>query len=823
MTGWKFLIDWDNDGDWSEAYEDVTQYVMNANWEIGMKKPFQLTSDASRLTMMLDNQDKRFSPEYSGSPYSGQILPQRLCKVQYTRDVLEDFVFSIADGVDTNTVFSSSGLRSFGLIIGDSGGAEYRVARQFRLSASGYLQEFAFELLANVGSPTGGISWEIRDDNAGVPGNLLQTGGAVSVTASATNTVTVSSGVLLSANTTYWLVLYTQAQSNNNHYQWRSARNYATTLLCALSTNSGSTWTQSSYTFANVMSVTVSVNALPVGDLNASEHRVAQSFRVANTGVLKEISFVLAANVGSPAGGISWEVRENNAGLPGNLLNSGNYSATGSATNTITVTGGATLQDDRDYWLVLYMAAQSTNNRHQWATNTYANYNYDALISTNNGSTWSAALNPVAMSIKVNGNPKYSMYLGWLETVSPQAGTNSAKSATITATDGKQFLERQAVSVPVLEGARSDEVVRAILERVQVPPANAGYFALGITGHSELGTNTILANTDVSFVLDEGLTTFAYVGDTWSMETNSFDAIGDVVEAERGKFYFDRNGGAVFWSRERLLTNTSVAATFSGADFTDMNYQYGNYLATVVKVAAYPKNIDTGGGQIWSIEEPFLVNAGDSKEIRAKFRDPTNEDAKIAAQGVTIGAFTVSNTGCTATVVPEASSAIITVTNAAKDNRRVTALTLNAEKLITTYNKMEIEKTDSISAGLYGQFVEKIDAKMIETEDYARQVAGYELGRRKNPFGGFESVDLKPKNATIEAAIFQREIGDRIRISEGQTAQANADYFIVGEGWDWLPSDVNARWYLEPADANTYWRLGISEYSELGATTRLMF
>ncbi len=32
-------IDWDNDDDWDEGYEDVSQYVKSANWSLGMSKP----------------------------------------------------------------------------------------------------------------------------------------------------------------------------------------------------------------------------------------------------------------------------------------------------------------------------------------------------------------------------------------------------------------------------------------------------------------------------------------------------------------------------------------------------------------------------------------------------------------------------------------------------------------------------------------------------------------------------------------------------------------------------------------------------------------
>lgn len=79
-TNWQVLVDWDRDG----AYSDVTEWVITADWLIGMAEPYQTASDNSRLDLTLDNSDRRFSPEYEVSPLIGQVVPFR--PVQVTAD-----------------------------------------------------------------------------------------------------------------------------------------------------------------------------------------------------------------------------------------------------------------------------------------------------------------------------------------------------------------------------------------------------------------------------------------------------------------------------------------------------------------------------------------------------------------------------------------------------------------------------------------------------------------------------------------------------------------------------------------------------------------
>ena len=82
-SNFQFLIDWNNDGDFDDSNEDISAYVMDANWSIGFDEPYQHVAGETRLNLRLRNEDKRFSPEYSSSPMAGSILPQRQIQVQY--------------------------------------------------------------------------------------------------------------------------------------------------------------------------------------------------------------------------------------------------------------------------------------------------------------------------------------------------------------------------------------------------------------------------------------------------------------------------------------------------------------------------------------------------------------------------------------------------------------------------------------------------------------------------------------------------------------------------------------------------------------------
>src|SRR5258708_10382450 len=81
-TTWTIAIDWDRNGDYTGTYDDVTSRVVSAEWFGGMREAFQDCADNSVLKLVLDNSDKRYSPEYASSPLNTKVLPYRPIRIQ---------------------------------------------------------------------------------------------------------------------------------------------------------------------------------------------------------------------------------------------------------------------------------------------------------------------------------------------------------------------------------------------------------------------------------------------------------------------------------------------------------------------------------------------------------------------------------------------------------------------------------------------------------------------------------------------------------------------------------------------------------------------
>lgn len=290
-----------------------------------------------------------------------------------------------------------------GVGIGDFGDLDYRVAQQFTPQASGILSQFKFTLLANAGTPTGGISWEIRADNSNNPtGALLDSGGPVAITPSAENTVNVTGGPFLDGSTKYWLVLFTQAQGTNNRYRWQSATTdvYANHLL-ATSTNAGSTWTTS----ANDVEFEITTSAATEYD------KLAQSFQISSTSTIDKVTLWLK-KVGSPAGTMTLRIETNNAGSPSGTLADANATVTVAESSLTTSYGAITFNFATDfqltgsttYWLVLSTSrAQSATDYVQWgadgSTPSYSNGSMSSEVS----SVWGAESKDAVFSVIAPG------------------------------------------------------------------------------------------------------------------------------------------------------------------------------------------------------------------------------------------------------------------------------------------------------------------------------------------------------------------------------------------------------------------------------------
>ena len=75
---WTIGIDWDRDG----KYTDETTRVLSASWSLGFQQAFADVGNDAKLSLLMRNEDKRFSPENSAGSLYGKLAPLRPVKIE---------------------------------------------------------------------------------------------------------------------------------------------------------------------------------------------------------------------------------------------------------------------------------------------------------------------------------------------------------------------------------------------------------------------------------------------------------------------------------------------------------------------------------------------------------------------------------------------------------------------------------------------------------------------------------------------------------------------------------------------------------------------
>ncbi len=77
-TSWTIGIDWDRDGD----YTDETAKVFSASWALDFQQAYMDVGNDAQLTLVLRNQDRRFTPEHRAGSLYGKLAPLRPVKIE---------------------------------------------------------------------------------------------------------------------------------------------------------------------------------------------------------------------------------------------------------------------------------------------------------------------------------------------------------------------------------------------------------------------------------------------------------------------------------------------------------------------------------------------------------------------------------------------------------------------------------------------------------------------------------------------------------------------------------------------------------------------
>jgi hypothetical protein len=397
-----------------------------------------------------------------------------------------------------------------------------------------------------------------------------------------------------------------------------------------------------------------------------------------------------------------------------------------------------------------------------------------------------------------------------------------------------------------------------------------GAWANGIalsTTSSALQAVNLSSGTDATGLsFETGVERFDIAGDEWKEDsTSALSAIQEVVESERGMFWQARDGTLVF--KNRYYRNSrSFAAPVATSDDHHQSHEgaYGmddiynrvvvRYtprrtlaqgvvakMNTAIRAAGRwgarqtpPEGADRFGitqdlppSGVTTVNVPF-VDLDRGRIVAAKNlrlppepnvdytantkEDGTGEDYTVHPLHPDVLRFAVAST---------ASNIEVTVTNTALGMLFIRDFQLRGQAVVA-YEPVEYVREDKASIEKYGVRTLTVDLPLTGSQYFAESLAEYLIGRHLAPHYRIRRLTFRNQSHIGTTPILDIEIGDVIAVNDYQLAISGQKYLVSGVTYD-VRADktMEVSFSLQPLQDVTFWILGDSTYGVLGTTTRL--
>lgn len=411
-------------------------------------------------------------------------------------------------------------------------------------------------------------------------------------------------------------------------------------------------------------------------------------------------------------------------------------------------------------------------------------------------------------------------FFGYVSQVEPSAGEHGAQLTVIHAQGIDTWLQQTRIRLPAQINVTADTVIDRVLSASGLRrPVLAGYMILDRVGNNLIGTHKLFGD-NIARNLETGKSVFAYLGDTWGNGIPAYAAIQQVAESERGRFFVNRVGEAIFYNRHHTLQTVTPQATFAD-DMDGVSYVYGADIINQVEITVTPRDIGAENSTLWTTDAVQHLPPQSTRRIIARFRD--DADTPIGALTVkpptsyvdyTVNGAQDGNgadyTQAIDLVLTDvgASSAIIEIRNPTYHTLYLQSLTLRGTPILQD-DPLTLIQADQPSQTDYGLQALRLNLPALTAIDDADQMARYELARRKDPRGTLHILSTSTRvhlSETLSLTLF-----DRIHVTESQTGHAG-DYAIIAESHQVDQGGLRHRvsWRLEPADSDHFFIIGVS-------------
>lgn len=411
-------------------------------------------------------------------------------------------------------------------------------------------------------------------------------------------------------------------------------------------------------------------------------------------------------------------------------------------------------------------------------------------------------------------------FTGFIRAVRPSFGISALPVTTIIARDHLDEIKENRVRLPVTVDAAVNTVLTQVLDACRLRyPILDGFLVIGITGRNLVGTHKLFGSPYTAS-LDTAKSLVAYPADAWGDELSAYDAIKQLVEYERGRFFASRDNTLRFLNRHYTLLNTSIAATISSG-MSSVEALYGEGQVTWARAHYQPRATGGAGTVLWSAGVTIELPALERKEIVATFRDsldhPVGALTVIAPFPVTDYAAWSLSDGTGVNLTSDLVVSLLAVTSGAA--ARLELRNRSETSMYITFLQVRGTPLSRGDPGLVEVYErERVTLDRLRLMDFqlpllvrdqdAGDLMRYELGRRRLPRTVVEKLTLGPEVAA--ATKLPRTLFERITVSDAASGHT-ANYLIVGEAHEVDSLGYKTTWTLEPMDADIFVIIGTSK------------
>lgn len=372
----------------------------------------------------------------------------------------------------------------------------------------------------------------------------------------------------------------------------------------------------------------------------------------------------------------------------------------------------------------------------------------------------------VRLKFIVNGTPYYKWH-GWIRVLDPLPGRFGKRTSFLTAVDYMQKLtEHKLTGIAVQEDKRSDQLFQTIISNVPTAPLNTSIevdtFATPLALHSEQDERS----TAMSVIqkLCETFMLYAFV------KGNSTD--GETLCLQREYSRITSTPGAT-------LDNTMSELKINADPDRDKNKIIGSI---------YPSRVDDGADTLLAeLTQDYPLDAGDSREIELRFRDPDSMASRISGKNIVTTLVANDHYRMSAFEDTELDdmNSLLTITLTPGGNK-VTANVENTGGVRGFINLIKVygdgiylyDPVDITVENGSGDKVLNWSFYYLNDHYRARDYLTVILRRKSSGFIEVESVSfLADANLTLMGYAMSLDIGDRVLLQEYMTG-LNAEFTI---------------------------------------------